>query len=177
MARVYHSHGASTAAVRHQMSPTWKRLPTPDHLRLPQRRCATPVLPCRPMDAPCPLCAAAERPDVLAANDHAVAFFDAFPISSGHALIVSRRHVADLFHLSGAEQAALWALLPIVKSAIDKQHAPTGYNVGVNVGNSAGQTVGHVHIHVIPRYDGDVVDPRGGIRWVIPGRADYWSPR
>ena len=67
------------------------------------------------MNAPCPLCAAAERRDVLAANDHAVAFFDAFPVNPGHALIVSRRHVADLFDLSSAEQAALWALVPIVK--------------------------------------------------------------
>jgi diadenosine tetraphosphate (Ap4A) HIT family hydrolase len=90
---------------------------------------------------------------------------------------VSRRHVADLFDLSVDEQSALWALLPIVKRALDKQHSPAGYNVGVNVGATAGQTVGHVHVHVIPRYEGDAADPRGGVRWVLPKRADYWSSR
>jgi diadenosine tetraphosphate (Ap4A) HIT family hydrolase len=129
------------------------------------------------MNAPCPLCAAAKRPDILAENDHAVAFFDAFPVNPGHALIVSRRHVADLFDLSSAEQASLWTLVPTVKQVIDQRHAPAAYNIGVNVGTAAGQTVGHVHVHVIPRYDGDVGDPRGGVRWVLPERADYWSSR
>jgi diadenosine tetraphosphate (Ap4A) HIT family hydrolase len=67
--------------------------------------------------------------------------------------------------------------LPIVKGALDEQYSPAGYNVGVNVGTAAGQTVGHVHVHVIPRYSGDAVDPRGGVRWVLPERADYWSSR
>ena len=129
------------------------------------------------MEEPCPLCAGVERRDTLAANDHAVAVFDAYPVSPGHALIVSRRHVADLFDLSVAEQAAVWALLPIVKGTLDEQHSPAGYNVGVNVGTAAGQTVGHVHVHVIPRYAGDADDPRGGVRWVLPERADYWSSR
>jgi diadenosine tetraphosphate (Ap4A) HIT family hydrolase len=128
-----------------------------------------------PMPGPCPLCAAVELHDLLAANDRAVAFFDAFPVSPGHVLIVSRRHVAGLFDLSAEEQAALWALLPIVKRTVDEHHSPAGYNVGVNVGSAAGQTVGHVHVHVIPRYDGDVPDPRGGVRWVLPDRAAYWD--
>jgi diadenosine tetraphosphate (Ap4A) HIT family hydrolase len=129
------------------------------------------------MDEACPFCAAAERRDILAANHHAVAISDAYPVNPGHALIVSRRHVADLFDLSADEQAALWALLPIVTRTLDKVHSPSGYNVGVNVGAAAGQTVGHVHVHVIPRYDGDVADPRGGVRWVLPDRANYWSSR
>jgi len=128
------------------------------------------------MDAPCPLCAAVNR-DVLAANEHAVAFLDAFPVSPGHALVVSRRHVGSLFDLTPAEQAALWALAPTVRGILDERHSPDGYNVGVNVGSAAGQTVGHVHVHVIPRYAGDVPDPRGGVRWVLPERADYWSTR
>jgi diadenosine tetraphosphate (Ap4A) HIT family hydrolase len=127
------------------------------------------------MDEPCPLCSAAEGRETLSANTHAVAIWDAFPVSPGHALIVSRRHVADLFELSAEEQAALWALLPAVKTAIGARHAPAGYNVGVNVGTAAGQTIGHVHVHVIPRYEGDVRDPRGGIRWVLPERAAYWG--
>jgi diadenosine tetraphosphate (Ap4A) HIT family hydrolase len=128
-----------------------------------------------PMDAPCPLCAAAARSDLLAANDHAVAVSDAFPVSSGHALIISQRHVADLFQLTTDEQAALWALLPAVKQALDERHRPDGYNIGVNVGLAAGQTVDHVHVHVMPRYTGDAPDPRGGVRWVLPERAAYWD--
>ena len=127
------------------------------------------------MDVPCPLCSAAEGRELLSANTHAVGIWDAFPVSPGHALIVSRRHVGDLFELRAEEQAALWALLPAVKIAIGARHAPAGYNVGVNVGTAAGQTIGHVHVHVIPRYEGDVRDPRGGIRWVLPERAAYWG--
>jgi len=126
------------------------------------------------MDVPCPLCSAAEGRELLSANTHAVAIWDAFPVSPGHALIVSRRHVADLFELSAEEQAAVWALVPAVKAAINAGHEPAGYNVGVNVGTAAGQTIGHVHVHVIPRYEGDARDPRGGVRWVLPERAAYW---
>ena len=129
------------------------------------------------MDGTCPLCAAVERREWLCANEHAVAIFDAFPVNPGHALIMSRRHVENLFDVSLEEQMSLWALLPTVKDALDVQHSPAGYNVGANVGVGAGQTVGHVHVHVIPRYAGDVDDPRGGVRWVLPARADYWSRR
>ncbi len=129
------------------------------------------------MNDPCPLCTASQSRGSVAANDHAVAIFDAFPVNPGHVLIVSRRHVASLFNLEPAEQAALWALLPGVRALLDAQYSPAGYNIGVNVGASAGQTVDHVHVHVIPRYVGDAHDPRGGIRWVLPDRADYWSRR
>lgn len=139
------------------------------------RNAATAVLPSPSMDVPCPLCGVAEGREILSANIHAVAIWDAFPVSPGHALIVSRRHVADLFELSAEEQAAVWALVPAVKTAIAARHAPAGYNVGVNIGAAAGQTVGHVHVHVIPRYEGDVPDPRGGVRWVLADRADYWT--
>lgn len=127
------------------------------------------------MDVPCPLCSAAEGREILSANTHAIAIWDAYPVSPGHALIVSRRHVANLFELSAEEQAALWALLPVVRTAVDVHRAPAGYNVGVNVGTAAGQTIGHVHVHVIPRYEGDIRDPRGGVRWVLPERAAYWG--
>ena len=144
-----------------------------DGLRNP----AAAVLPSPSMDVPCPLCTVGDGREILSANTHAVAIWDAFPVSPGHALIVSRRHVADLFELSADEQAAIWALLPAVKTAIGSRHAPAGYNVGVNVGAAAGQTVGHVHVHVIPRYEGDAADPRGGVRWVATHRAPaYWDP-
>jgi diadenosine tetraphosphate (Ap4A) HIT family hydrolase len=128
------------------------------------------------MEVLCPLCSVADGREILSANTHAVAIWDAFPVSPGHVLIVSRRHVADLFELSANEQAALWGLLPAAKAAIGAHHAPAGYNVGVNVGAAAGQTVGHVHVHVIPRYAGDVDDPSGGVRFVIPARGNYRRP-
>lgn len=140
-----------------------------------RRNAAAAVLPSPSMDEACPLCSAADGREILAANTHALAIWDAFPVSPGHALIVSRRHVADLFELSSDEQSALWALLPAVKTTIAARHEPAGYNVGVNVGAAAGQTVGHVHVHVIARYEGDAADPRGGVRWVLPDRAAYWQ--
>jgi diadenosine tetraphosphate (Ap4A) HIT family hydrolase len=121
----------------------------------------------------CPLCARLTLPDLTAVSELAVAFKDGFPVNPGHTLIVPRRHVAGLFELTAAEQAAVWALLQPVKERLDARHSPAGYNVGVNVGEAAGQTVGHVHVHVIPRYAGDVDDPRGGVRWVVPARAKY----
>ena len=129
------------------------------------------------MDVACPLCESIATRPLLASNAWAVAFFDAFPVSPGHALVVTRRHVASLFELSPDERAGVWALLEPTREAILAHHEPAGFNVGVNVGSAAGQTVAHVHVHVIPRYDGDVEDPRGGVRWVIPERADYWSHR
>jgi len=126
---------------------------------------------------PCALCNAMRSRPTIASNTCAAAFFDGFPVSAGHALIVSRRHVGSMFDLSEPEQAAIWQLVGEVKATIEKQHAPTAYNIGINIGADAGQTVDHVHAHVIPRYKGDVTDPRGGVRWVLPAKADYWSGR
>jgi diadenosine tetraphosphate (Ap4A) HIT family hydrolase len=123
----------------------------------------------------CPLCQRLALSDLLADSELAVAIKDAFPVNPGHTLIIPRRHVASLFELTAEEQAAVWALLPAVKERLDARHSPAGYNVGVNVGEAAGQTVGHAHVHVIPRYVGDVEDPRGGVRWVVPERAKYWN--
>lgn len=122
----------------------------------------------------CPFC----RPDssvVLAANAHALAIRDGFPISNGHALVVPRRHVASLSEIHQDEAASLWTLLAEIRSLLDAKYSPEGYNIGVNDGTAAGQTVMHLHIHLIPRYAGDVPDPRGGVRWVIPSKADYWT--
>ena len=123
----------------------------------------------------CPFCDRITAGDVLFSADVAVAFSDAFPVSPGHTLIVPRRHIAAYFDLCADEQATLWRLLPEVVDLIGAKHQPAGYNIGVNVGTVAGQTVPHVHLHVIPRYVGDSPDPRGGIRWVLPERAAYWS--
>jgi diadenosine tetraphosphate (Ap4A) HIT family hydrolase len=123
----------------------------------------------------CVFCEAISRHVHLVENSHAVAFPDAYPLSPGHALIVPRRHVTDFFTLSGDEQAAVWDLIRQVRDSIEGEYSPAGYNVGLNAGPVAGQTINHAHVHVIPRYKGDVDDPRGGIRWVIPARAAYWD--
>ncbi len=109
----------------------------------------------------------------LAHNDLAFAIRDGFPVSPGHALVIPRRIVASWWEVTPDERAALFDLVDIVKRRIDAEFAPAGYNVGFNGGVAAGQTVDHLHIHVIPRYDGDVDDPRGGIRHVIPGKGNY----
>jgi diadenosine tetraphosphate (Ap4A) HIT family hydrolase len=124
--------------------------------------------------ADCPFCSLpASR--VLHTSPHGRAFRDAYPVSDGHTLVVPHRHVGSLFDLLPAERADLWLLADEVRQALAASHGPDGFNIGVNDGEAAGQTVGHAHIHVIPRYAGDVADPRGGIRWVIPDRAPYWD--
>jgi diadenosine tetraphosphate (Ap4A) HIT family hydrolase len=121
---------------------------------------------------PCPFCAIPPG-RVIDSNDLAFAVGDAFPVAPGHTLIISRRHVESFFDLTPDEVAAVMALLGRAKIRLDAINGPDGYNVGVNVGRAAGQTVMHVHVHLIPRRAGDVADPRGGIRHVIPGKGDY----
>lgn len=103
-------------------------------------------------------------------------FWDGFPVSPGHALLVPVRHVATWFEATAEEQAELATSISAVRHAILEKHAPDGFNIGINVGEAGGQTVPHLHVHVIPRYAGDVADPRGGVRWVVPNEARYWGP-
>src|SRR5262245_41834096 len=122
----------------------------------------------------CPFCDL-ERARVTLENGAASAFPDAFSVAEGHTLVVPRRHVASLFDLPEEEQAALWSLVALVRAKLMEELRPDGFNVGVNDGPAAGQTVMHAHVHVIPRRKGDVPDPRGGVRCVIPKRAAYWA--
>ncbi|MDA1054107.1 MAG: DEAD/DEAH box helicase family protein [Planctomycetota bacterium] len=111
----------------------------------------------------------------IASNSEAFAIFDRFPVSAGHALVLTKRVVATWFEATAEEQTALMSLVNMVKAKLDDllDPRPDGYNVGFNSGDAAGQTVPHVHIHVIPRYVGNVEDPRGGIRHVIAGKGNY----
>lgn len=111
----------------------------------------------------------------MLAGELAVAFPDAFPVSRGHTLVAPRRHEKDYFALSDDERAAIWSLVGEVRRYLESSLEPDGYNIGMNVGAAGGQTLEHAHIHVIPRYKGDVADPRGGIRWIFPDRARWWS--
>jgi diadenosine tetraphosphate (Ap4A) HIT family hydrolase len=106
---------------------------------------------------------------VLLENALAYVRHDNNSLSRGHVLVVPKRHVAGFFDMTAEEQSAVLALLREIQEAIQKQHSPDGYNIGVNVGKAGGQSRMHVHLHLIPRYTGDVPDPRGGIRCVLPG--------
>jgi len=118
----------------------------------------------------CPFCG---EPEIIVANELAFAHYDTYPVNRGHCLLIPRRHVAEYFQATAEEKAAIWALLDEVKPIIDRAFNPDGYNVGVNIGKAAGQSIPHLHIHVIPRYAGDVENPQGGVRGVIPHRQKY----
>ncbi len=120
--------------------------------------------------AACPFC----KPDsMLFENELAYVKLDKYPVNPGHLLIIPKRHVADFFQTTEEEKAAMLSLLDRAKHHVDAEHAPAGYNVGINVGAAAGQTVMHLHLHLIPRYHGDLERPRGGVRGVIPSRQSY----
>ena len=123
----------------------------------------------------CPLCGRVRDGEAVHSSQLAAAIRDGFPVSPGHTLVIPHRHVPNLFDLDRDEQAALMEMVTVVREALDLELHPDGYNVGINVGVAAGQTVPHVHVHVIPRYEGDVPDPRGGIRWIFPQHAQYWQ--
>ena len=118
----------------------------------------------------CPFCG---DPSKVIENELAFADYDSYPVNPGHVLIITHRHVAEYFEATAEEKAAIWELVDDVKMIIDRDYKPDGYNVGVNIGKSAGQSVPHVHIHMIPRYKGDMEDPRGGVRGVIPHKQKY----
>ena len=126
----------------------------------------------------CPFCQIAagdSDTELIAESAHSVAFYDRYPVSDGHTLVIPRHHEADLFDLDPGERADAWALLDSVRELLVERFNPDGLNIGVNENEAAGQTIHHAHIHLIPRYQGDVEDPRGGIRWVIPDKAPYWG--
>jgi diadenosine tetraphosphate (Ap4A) HIT family hydrolase len=125
------------------------------------------------IDPACPFCEKA--PQAIAENDLAVAVSDAFPVSPGHMLVIPRRHFVRLEEATPEEGIAILSLVREVTSLIKSDPTPDGFNIGVNDGIAAGQTVPHLHFHVIPRYSGDMADPRGGIRWIFPERARYWE--
>ena len=119
---------------------------------------------------PCLFCTAR---GVTRENALAYATRDTYPVSPGHMLIIPRRHCADFFDLTPEELAACMELVLAEQRTLATEMKPDGYNVGVNVGSAGGQSIRHVHIHLIPRYAGDHPRPQGGVRQVLPSKADY----
>jgi diadenosine tetraphosphate (Ap4A) HIT family hydrolase len=111
--------------------------------------------------------------EIIAENRYAFAVMDKFPVNEGHALILPKRHFASLFEASEEEIKAIYSLMHEVKEMLDIQYEPAGYNAGVNVGYHAGQTIMHLHVHLIPRYEGDVENPRGGVRNIKNSLVPY----
>jgi diadenosine tetraphosphate (Ap4A) HIT family hydrolase len=122
----------------------------------------------------CPFCRL-DTDRIRVESAFAVACPDGFPVIRGHTLVLPKRHVASLFDLPEQEQAAVWQLVARVRALLLAELEPDGFTVGLNDGPAAGQTVLHAHVHVIPRRRGDVADPRGGVRWVLPAKAAYWA--
>jgi len=120
---------------------------------------------------PCLFCKDARG--VSLSNDLAYSARDSYAASPGHTLVIPRRHVASFFELTPEEVNACMDLITKERSLLDTEFKPDGYNIGVNVGPAAGQSIMHVHIHLIPRYQGDVENPQGGVRHVIPGKGHY----
>lgn len=114
-----------------------------------------------------------EKEKIILENEYAFARFDEFPVSKGHVLFVTKKHVKDFFETTIEEKNAIFELINKAKKIIDQQYKPNGYNIGMNCGIAAGQTVMHIHVHLIPRYNGDVENPIGGIRCVIPKKQNY----
>ena len=109
----------------------------------------------------------------VASNEYGFAIRDKFPVSPGHTLIIPKRLIPTWWEATPDEQLHLTELISVVKNQLDEEFKPDGYNVGFNGGHAAGQTVDHLHVHVIPRWFGDVDDPRGGVRGVIPAKRAY----
>ena len=120
----------------------------------------------------CPFCEVSDS-EIVLDNELCFARWDKFPVSDGHALIIPFRHFSNYFDAPQHEKNAIWSLVEDVKHEIRQEHSPDGYNIGVNIGRAAGQTIPHLHVHIIPRYEGDMDDPKGGIRGVIPKKQKY----
>lgn len=124
----------------------------------------------------CPFCEIEKRIDksrIIYQDSTWIAILDNYPVSEGHTLLIPKRHCKSYFDLNFIELESVGVTIGIVKRLLDTKYKPDGYNIGINCGEAAGQTVMHCHIHIIPRYNGDCENPRGGVRGVIPSRMDY----
>jgi len=124
-------------------------------------------------DSACRMCKSKSSPRLMFEGKYGFAVWDRHPVSAGHFLVVPHRHFSDYFDINDEEREELWLLVARGKAVADEKYHPDGYNIGINVGKWAGQSIPHLHIHVIPRYAGDVENPKGGVRGVVPERKLY----
>ncbi len=121
----------------------------------------------------CPFCDIINKKPLIEISKYWAVFEDEYPVSPGHCLIVPNRHVESILELTADELKTLYEVIVNTRHYIKIVRNPDGFNIGVNEGRAAGQTVPHLHIHIIPRYNGDMEDPRGGVRGVIPEKQKY----
>ncbi|MBW9146579.1 HIT family protein [Clostridium sp. CM027] len=114
-----------------------------------------------------------DESEIIVENKLAFAILDHFPVNNGHCLIIPKRHFANFFEATEEEVKSIYKLMHEVKEIFDIQYEPAGYNIGINVGTYAGQTINHLHVHLIPRYIGDVANPRGGVRNLKEALVEY----
>ena len=110
---------------------------------------------------------------IITENEYWYAIYDKYPVSKGHTLLITKRHISSFFDLTSEEIEQMYDMIYYIKNKLDIEYFPDGYNIGVNCGRAAGQTMPHCHIHIIPRYNDDVENPTGGIRGVIPNKQKY----
>ena len=120
----------------------------------------------------CPFCEK-DKASLVELGELVYCVRDKYPVSPGHLLIITKRHVADYFELTAEEHQEMHAMLLKMKGVLAAEMNPQGFNIGVNIGRTAGQTIDHVHMHLIPRFEGDMKNPRGGVRGVIPEKQGY----
>ena len=121
----------------------------------------------------CFFCDCINKKDYTKENEYAMIRFDDFGVSKGHLEVIPKRHVKDWWETTSEERKAIFDLMDEAKKMVDEKYHPDGYNIGMNLGEAAGQSVMHLHVHLIPRYKGDVENPRGGVRGVIPSKQNY----
>ena len=124
-------------------------------------------------DEECRFCRTKPGRRVMIEGKYGFAAYDRHPASEGHFLVIPYRHFASYFDITDDEREELWSLVAQGRDIVEEKYHPDGYNIGINVGTAAGQSIHHLHIHVIPRYTGDVENPKGGVRGVIPKNKLY----
>lgn len=125
------------------------------------------------MNVHCPFCNIEPGREIITENENIFAVYDKYPVNMGHALIIPKRHCRNYFELTKEGQENCWIIVNEVKKILSQKFNPDGFNIGININEAAGQTIDHVHIHLIPRYKGDIENPEGGVRGVIPDKRMY----
>ncbi|MCF8309187.1 MAG: HIT domain-containing protein [Bacteroidales bacterium] len=126
-----------------------------------------------PKTSECSFCNPGTRLEFITESAMVYSILDSFPVTKGHALVIPKKHIPNYFDLSVNRQQSIWIVVNRVKEILEERYKPEGFNIGFNVNEPAGQSIFHTHIHLIPRYRGDMDNPKGGVRHVIPEKGKY----